>query len=58
MMRVPGGNGNLLDAKAAAPTSGSSTRRSTRCGSRVENPDRAGRVLRGRLRDDRAVDRA
>jgi hydrogenase expression/formation protein HypD len=33
MMRVPGSDGSLLDAKAPAPTSAWSTRRSTRCGS-------------------------
>ena len=34
MMRVPGSHGTLIDARPRAPTSGWSTRRSTRCGSR------------------------
>ena len=38
MLRVPGSEGTLLDAKARAPTSGWSTRRSTRCGSRARTP--------------------
>ena len=38
MMRVPGSNGSLLEAKAPAPTSGWSTRRSTRCGSPSRTP--------------------
>ena len=33
MMRVPGSDGSLLGAKRRARTSGSSTRRSTHCGS-------------------------
>ena len=41
MMRVPGGNGTLLEAKARGRRRArSSTRRSTRSRSRVDNPDR------------------
>ena len=38
--------------RRAAPTCGWSTRRSTRSSSRARNPDRRGRLLRDRLRDD------
>ena len=57
MMRVPGGNGNLLDAKAQgadvrmvySPLDALQDRRG--------QPRQAGRVLRRRVRDHRAVDR-
>ena len=58
MMRVPGSNGSLLDAKAE----GADIRMvySPLDALRIakQNPDRAGRLLRDRLRDDRALDRA
>ena len=38
MMRVPGGNGNLLEAKARGADVRSCTRRWTRCGSRSTTP--------------------
>ena len=41
MMRVPGSDGHACSTRRPrAPTCGWSTRRSTRCGSRSENPDR------------------
>ena len=56
MMRVPGlGREPARRQGARAPTSASSTRRSTPCASPSENPGARGGVLRGRLRDDRAV---
>ena len=58
MMRVPGSNGTLLEAKAA----GADVRMvySPLDALRIATPEPRprGRVLRDRLRDDRAVDRA
>ena len=58
MMRVPGGNGNLLEAKARGADVRFVYSPLDALQIAVENPDRRGRVLRRRVRDDRAVDRA
>ena len=56
MMRVPGGHGNLLEAKARARTSASCTHRWTPSNWPAA-PGSTGCVLRGRLRDHGALDR-
>ena len=56
MLRVPGSRRTCSRSRRAARTCGSCTRRSTRS-SRARAPGPAGRVLRGRVRDDGARQR-
>ena len=58
MMRVPGGNGTLLDAKARRRGRPHGLLAARRAAHRAREPGARGRLLRRRLRDDGAVDRA
>ena len=58
MLRVPGADGTLLDAKAAGRRRADGLLAARRAAHRQAEPRPRGRLLRDRLRDDRAVDRA
>ena len=58
MMRVPGGDGTLLDAKARGRRRPDGLLAARRAADRAREPRPRGRLLRHRLRDDGAVDRA
>ena len=58
MMRVPGSDGTLLDAKAAGRRRAHGLLAARRAAHRQGEPRPRGRVLRDRLRDDRPLDRA
>ena len=57
MMRVPGSQGNLLTAKAEGADVRFVYSPLDALKIAMENPERAGRLLRGRFRDHRALDR-